>query len=70
MASLEEWIIKEISPYTGAVKGKEQLANAMCNSVYFLDAEKGRFVVKIAAGEKRKSELKNESAVMGFLKTK
>ena len=65
---LEEWAKEEILPHTGNIKSTERLGNALCNRVYFLDAANGRYIVKIADGEKRRRELKNEAAVLAFLR--
>ena len=64
---MPEWIKEKILSYTGKINGMERLGNALCNRVYCLDAENGRYIVKIAGGEKRKKELSNEATVMKFL---
>ena len=53
-------INSQIHNITGAIFEKEKMQEGLCNEVFFLRAEKGKFILKIAKDETRKQELNKE----------
>jgi aminoglycoside phosphotransferase len=58
----------EILDIVGKVNSFEKRADALCNNVYILSCEKGKFVIKIAEGNNRINELKKEIDLLYLLK--
>lgn len=58
----------KILDIVGKVNSFEKRADALCNSVYILSCEKGKFVIKIAEGTNRKIELRKEINLLYLLK--
>jgi len=70
MIAFDERINKEICHYSGSIKSIKQLKSAQCNSVYLVDAQNGKYVMKITSGNRRNKELKIEAEMMRFLENK
>lgn len=51
---------EDIISFTGRILEKEKMKEALCNDVYFIKAEKGKFILKIATNDIRKKELLKE----------
>lgn len=54
--------------FTGTIFNVTKKEEALCNEVYFVDAEKGKFILKIAKGKTRKVELDKEYNLINELK--
>jgi aminoglycoside phosphotransferase len=67
---INQRIRADICCHTGCVRKIKQLRNARCNNVYYISADNGEYVIKIATGGVRKQELKNEADIMVSIKDK
>jgi aminoglycoside phosphotransferase (APT) family kinase protein len=64
------WNNKQVLDITGKILEKEIKEEALCNEVYFVSAEKGKFIIKIAHGKIRQDELDKEFNIISQLKSK
>ncbi len=64
------WNNIKILDLTGKIITKEKKEEALCNEVYFVNAEKGKFIIKIAQGKIRQNELDKEFNIISQLKSK
>ena len=62
------WNNKQILDITGRILLKEKKDEALCNEVYLVDAENGKFILKIAHGKIRQDELEKEYRIITELK--
>lgn len=61
-------INSQILNITGAIFEKVKMQEGLCNEVFFLRAEKGKFILKIAKDKARKLELDKEYNIINNLK--
>lgn len=61
------WDNENLLKITGNIFNKERKSEALCNEVYFLDCEKGKFIIKIACDKARQEELKKEYELICML---
>lgn len=62
------WNDKQIINITGKIYNREKKTEALCNEVYFVNTEKGKFIIKIANGKIRQDELEKEFNIISNLK--
>ena len=58
----------KINEITGKIFNISQKQQALCNEVFVLDAEKGKFILKIAKGDLRQKQLEKEFCLINELK--
>lgn len=62
------WDNEQLLDITGKILIKEKKDEALCNEVYFINAENGKFILKIAHGKIRQDELEKEYRIISELK--
>lgn len=65
---MDIWNNKQVLDITGNISIKEKKDEALCNEVYFVNAENGKFILKIAHDKIRQNELEKEYRIITELK--
>ena len=65
---MQIWENKQVLDITGKILIKEKKDEGLCNEVYFVNAENGKFILKIAHGKIRQDELEKEYRIITELK--